>query len=186
MRNLILASALMLCMCFATNAQEISFGAKAGVNFASLNGDDLEDLDSRTNFHLGAVVEFSLSEQFSIQPEVMYSGQGAKIKEGGEEATLQFDYINIPILAKYYVTEGLSLELGPQIGLNINSKLEFDGDTEEIEDTESLDLAGAFGLGYKLDQGLFFQARYNLGFTDISKDEDVKNGVFQLSVGYSF
>ncbi|APG59382.1 porin family protein [Christiangramia salexigens] len=187
MRKLAMALVIFCAATMYVHAQgNTSFGIKAGVNFASLNGDDLDDLDGRTNFHLGALAEFGLSETFSIQPEVMYSGQGAKLKESGEELTIQFDYINVPVLAKFYATEGLSLEVGPQFGFNINSKMEFDGDTEEIEDSEGFDLSGAFGVGYQLDQGIFFQARYNLGLTDVITDEDVKNGVFQFSAGFRF
>ncbi len=169
------------------NAQDINFGLKAGINLASLNGDDVEDLDMVTGVHLGAVAEFGLTEKFSIQPEVIYSTQGASY----DKETLKLDYINVPVLAKYYAFEGFSIEAGPQLGFNINSEYEYDGETEDVEEVKTIDLAAALGVGYKLPMGVFFQARYNLGLSDAFEEVegikiDAKNNVFQFSVGYMF
>ena len=55
---------------------------------------------------------------------------------------------------------------------------------------KTFDFGVNFGLGYKLDNGLNFGARYNLGLTDINNLDNpsskYKNGVFQISVGYFF
>ena len=190
MKKLLLSS-VMVAIGFTVSAQT-SFGAKVGLNIASLSGDDVSDLDSRASLHIGGVAEFEISEKFSFQPELLYSAQGAKISEDGFDATFKLDYINIPLIAKYYVTDGLSIEAGPQVGFLLSSKLkvEFDGEseTEDIEDMSSIDFGLSFGLGYKLESGINFGARYNLGLSNISEedDSDVKNGVFQISVGYFF
>lgn len=164
---------------FSTTAltAQTTFGAKAGVNFASLTGDDVEDLESLTSFHLGLIAEFMVSENFAIQPEVLYSAQGAK--EG--DLKLNLDYLSIPVMLKYYVSNGLSIEAGPQVGFNVKSEME----GEDIEDIKT-DIGAGLGLGYTLAQGLFFQARYNFGFSDIHDDIAAKNSVMQLSVGYRF
>lgn len=185
MKKLILTGAFVVIGLFSMQAQEAGF--KAGVNFASLAGDDTEGLDGRTSFHVGFTVDFEISDQFSLQPELIYSNQGATFDAGGsEDVTIRLGYINVPILASYAVIPGLSLQAGPQVGFNISSDVEFDGETEDIEDLETVDLALALGAQYELDQGLFFQARYNLGLSDIEEDIDQKNGVFALSVGYKF
>ena len=108
----------MAIMSFSSmNAQEVNFGIKAGLNLAGLNGsEDLDDYDLRTSFHVGAVAEIGISEKFSFQPELLYSSQGAKAEESGFKATIKLDYLNLPLIAKYYVAEGFSVEAGPQIG----------------------------------------------------------------------
>lgn len=166
------------------SAQQFEFGAKAGVNFASLNGDDIEGLDGRTGFHLGLVAELPVSEKFSVQPEVLYSALGATASEG--DGTIKFDYISLPVMAKYYVVDGLSLEAGPQIAINVVAEAEMDGESEEIEDVETLEFAAGFGAGYQLPMGLFFQARYVLGINEAWEFPGLKNNVFQLSAGYKF
>ena len=94
-------------------------------------------------------------------------------------------------MAKYYVTEGLSLEAGPQIGFLIKAEAGTDDVSVDVKDDfKSIDFGFNFGTGYKLESGLNFAARYNLGLSDISDDNEsnikVKNSVFQLSVGYTF
>lgn len=193
------------------SAQQVNFGAKAGVNFASIGGDEIEEIeeiggmDGKTGFHLGFIAEFPLGESFAFQPEVLYSSQGAKT-EGNFEGVdftykLNLDYINVPLLVKYYFTPNLNLHAGPQLGFLVKAEEEyeasFDGESESEtvdikDDTKGLDFALAAGLGYKLDMGLFFDARYNLGLSNIwdLEDEDgdfsQKNNVFQLSVGFMF
>ncbi|WP_340066707.1 porin family protein [Ascidiimonas aurantiaca] len=162
---------------FTSQAQDISLGAKAGVNFASLNGDDSDGFDGRTNFHLGAILEVKFSEKFAFQPELLYSAQGASVSD----IDIKLDYINLPLMLKFFVAEGLSLEAGPQIGFVINDEL-----VGEDIDAESIDFGANFGLGYRLDNGFYFQGRYNLGLTDTFDGGDLQNGVFQLSVGYFF
>ena len=175
---------------FNVNAQGVSFGAKAGVNFASLTGDDVDDLDGRTSFHIGAVAEISISEKFSVQPELIYSAQGAKESFEGEDFELNVDYLNIPVLAKYYVAKGFSLEAGPQVGLLLSAKIKAGGEEEDFKDeVKGIDFGANLGLGYKLDNGLNFSAKYIVGLANISEDSDdsdVKNSVVQVSVGYSF
>ncbi len=100
-------------------------------------------------------------------------------------------------MAKYYIIEGFSLEAGPQVGLLLSAKEEYDwdGDTGEVDIKEHLkgiDFGVNFGLGYKLDNGVNFGARYNLGLSDANDnaeflgDSTYKNNVFQFSVGYFF
>lgn len=179
MKKLILLVAVAL-FAFNVNAQDVTFGAKAGVNFASLGGDDADGLDSRTSFHVGGVVNIGISEKFSVQPEVVYSSQGAS--EGDYD--LKMDYLNIPVLAQIEVADGFSVEVGPQIGILLSA----DADGEDVKEFfKSSDFSGAVGLNYALASGLNFGARYNLGLGNIlDGDGDLKNNVFQFSIGYRF
>jgi hypothetical protein len=165
------------------NAQKIKFGVKGGLNFANISGDNTKDIDLVTSFNFGVVSEIPISEKFSFQPELMYSGQGYSFNDN----TVALSYLNIPLMGKYYVTKGLSVEAGPQIGFLLGAKNE---KTDVKDSFNTFDFGVNFGLGYKLDNGLNFGARYNLGLTDINNVEGSsiknKNGVFQLSVGYFF
>src|SRR5690606_9650619 len=178
---------------FSTSAlaqQEVKFGPKAGVNFANLSGAD--DSEMKTGFHVGAVAEIKFNDKFSIQPEVVYSTQGAKISQtlpiiGEVESTIKNDYINVPIMAKYYFIEGFSVELGPQIGFLMKSEAESGDKTTDTKDAyKSIDFGLGVGLAYDMPMGLFVGARYNLGLSDIRENTNVgdttKNGVIQVSV----
>ncbi|MXN90515.1 outer membrane beta-barrel protein [Flavobacterium sp. Sd200] len=168
---------------YKVNAQEIKFGAKGGLNFASVSGDNTEGIDVVTSFNFGIVSEIPISEKFSFQPELMYSGQGYSYNDD----TIALSYLNVPLMGKYYLIKGLSVEAGPQIGFLFSAK----NDKTDVKDSyNTFDFGVNFGLGYKFNSGLNFAARYNLGLTDINNLENSpsknKNSVFQLSVGYFF
>lgn len=165
------------------NAQKIKLGVKGGINLASVSGDNTKDIGSVTAFNFGVLSEVPISEKFSFQPELMYSGQGYSFNDN----TIALNYLNIPLMGKYYVTKGLSVEAGPQIGFLLAAKNE---KTDVKDSFKTVDFGVNLGLGYKLENGLNFGVRYNLGLTDINNvansSNKNKNGVFQLSVGYFF
>ncbi len=207
MKKLFFIAAITVMAVSATQAQEVRLGAKAGVNFSTLSGDDLGDIKSRTGFHIGGLVEIPISEKFWVQPEVLYSAQGAKYKDSGSEMgvdysydiTTKLDYIQVPIMAKYYVVEGLALEAGPQISFLASKKGTVEGSVggvevsteEDLDNVSGIDFGVGFGASYRLPMGVFFGARYNLGLSnvndgDFADDQKIHNNVFQLSAGYSF
>lgn len=174
--------------------QQVKFGPKAGVNLATLSGND--DSEMKIGFHVGAVAEIKFNDKFSLQPEVLYSAQGAQSKENTDIKTNN-DYINIPIMAKYYFVEGFSLELGPQVGFLMKSEVKGENASMDTKDFyKSVDFGVGVGLAYDLPQGFFVNARYNLGLSKINEDfdagpitietEDIKNNVIQIGIGYKF
>jgi opacity protein-like surface antigen len=199
MKKIILSAAMLFAVGFAAKAQDIKYGVKAGVNFATLTGDIPDDAKMRTGFHAGVVAEFKLTEQFSIQPELLYSQQGMKYDATDPDSginlktTWKFDYLTLPIAAKYYIIEGLSVEAGPQIGYRLGAKIKAEADGYNSQDfdfkdeTKAIEFGIIGGVAYDLPMGVFFQARYNVGLSKVNDDDDsVKNGVLQLSVGYKF
>jgi len=191
MKKIILFTALAMFAFTTVSAQGINVGAKAGLNLASVNGDDTDDVDGRTAFHVGGVVNIEISELFAVQPEIVYSAQGFTQTVdlgdlGSFESTARLDYINIPVLADITLIEGLSLQGGPQFGINVTSEVEVNGETGELDGIESLDIAAAIGAQYELPMGLFFQLRYVTGLTEIAEGGNVKNTNLSVSAGWFF
>ena len=195
MKKVLIISALALLGLTTVNAQGVIFGAKAGVNFATINSDEFDSFDGRTAFHVGVVSEIPIGEMFSFQPELLYSAQGSDYSDPGFNGTVKLDYLNLPLMAKYYVVENLSLEAGPQIAFLLSATDEGESDgfsyDEDIKDfIKGIDFGINFGVGYKLDSGLNFGARYNLGLSDVNDDYEeggtYKNGVFQVYLGFFF
>jgi hypothetical protein len=179
----------MALVAFNISAQNITYGAKTGLNFATMVGEDAEGLDGRTSFHLGFTAEIEISDTFSIQPELLYSSQGFKQDIDDESDTAKVDYINLPVMAKFYVGNGFSLEAGPQIGFLVSAE----SDGEDVKEfLESTDFALNLGAGYKINSKMNIGLRYSMGLTDAVKDDeegddyDFKHSVFLLSFGYSF
>lgn len=180
-----------------SNAQVLQFGVKGGVNFANLNGGTGGidyDFKNKTGFYAGALAEIKILPNFSLQPEALFSSQGAASDVDGID-DFNLDYISVPVLAKFYlITDRLSIEAGPQFSFLINDsdavfqEVIVGDDTQRVEGKkpESFDFAIAGGASLKIAGGLFAQARYTIGLTEISKNAEAKNAVFQLGLGYMF
>lgn len=202
MKKLFIAAIVFVTGSSAMMAQSsLAFGVKGGVNFSNFTGDGSDGFDddsARTSFNLGAVLEIPVSEKFAVQPEVVYSGQGFDLvqRDNEQDTEFQLNYINVPVLAKLYLVQGLYVEAGPQIGFLVDSKIDGPNGSIDIDEDNfnDIDFAGAVGVGYKFDGGLFLNARYTQGFSDVYDNGnnvdtdflDAKNGVFSASLGFSF
>jgi hypothetical protein len=181
MKKVLLSAVAILAFGFA-NAQDdakstssdMKFGVKAGYSSTNFTG-DADGGDARGGFYIGGLVDFTVSEKFHVQPELMYSTEGA------DEAGV--DYLRLPIMAKYYVAEGFSLQAGPEVAFKIAAEDDF-----VDEAVKSIDFGLGFGAGYELASGLMFDARYNLGLSNISDIDgfDFGNAGFQIGLGYRF
>src|SRR5690606_27785651 len=153
---------------FTAVQSQVRFGAKAGVNFASVNGDDFDDVDGVTGFQVGAVAKIGITELLAIQPELLFSAQGYSVDGLGDDFSVRLGYINLPVMADFTIVEGLCLQGGPQFGFNVVSGYKFDDeDWEDEEGINTLDLGVGIGAQYILPINLFFQARYVIGFSNV-------------------
>lgn len=184
MKKSILVAIMLFSITTVLQAQSIRFGIKGGANFANQNGDAppaFENKESITSYHAGLVAEIKLFDSFAIQPELLYSTQGASYKNVGEEFKNELGYLSIPVLAKIYLGKSLSLELGPQASFLLNERKNVD-----FGDSKTFEFGVVGGLGLNITKNLFIQARYGLGLTEASKEADIKNSTIQLSAGIMF
>ncbi len=173
--------------CTIVSAQKFELGPKAGINISNFSKSNAGS-STLVGLHLGGFMAFKLGDNFAIQPEVLFSTQGAKY-DSINFKELKANYLNIPVLAQLRMPGGLYLETGPQVGILVSKKVP----NQTIEDTyENLDWSWAFGLGLRSKMGLGFSARYNLGLTKIRKDigvnsfeKDAKNSVFQVGLFFN-
>lgn len=175
MKKILLSAVAVMAFGVAAQAQseDMKFGVKAGLNLTNFTGD--ADTDGATSFYVGGLVDLPVSGNFHVQPELLYS------MEGADKASLS--YLRIPIMAKYYVMEGLSLQAGPEVAFKVAAE-----DDAMDETTKSLDFGIGAGVGYELPMGLMFDVRYNLGMSNVSDVDgvDMKNTGIQLGLGYRF
>ena len=164
---------------------------KVGLNIANMT--DSDGADPRIGLVAGAELEYQVSDWFSLAGGAVYSMQGAKASESGFSGTLKLDYINIPIVANFYVAKGLALKFGLQPGFNVSSKLSASGGGVSAStslsnlgiDIKSFDLSIPVGASYEFNN-IVIDARYNVGSTKLVDGEDSRNSVFQFTIGYKF
>lgn len=91
------------------------------------------------------------------------------------------------------------ISAGPYLGYNISGKIKDSGPNGESErdvnfsgndkNMNRLDAGLNFGLGYKLSNGILFQAGYGLGLSDLNASKNSKsfsNRTINFGVGFQF
>jgi hypothetical protein len=178
------------------------FGIKGGVNLTNLFVDEVNDEHVRVGLNGGVYAKLPVTRGFSIQPELIYSGKGAKLEydnllQGQGEYRFNLHYVELPVLAMINVAPNFNIHAGPYVsylaGANI-SELK-DGSVNNIKDLKADDfnrfdygLAGGVGLDI---ENFTIGARYNYGLHEIGKSgslsgqltKNSKNSAFQLYIG---
>jgi hypothetical protein len=187
MKKVFLNLVILIISAFSVHAQSAQFGVKGGVNLATFSGKDADGATTLVGFHGGGLVSIPVSDNFHIQPEILYSTQGAKDPSASGEIDLS--YITIPVLAKYTIFPGFSVEAGPQAGFLLSATAKAMGFSADIKSQiQSFDFSAVLGASYITSANVGFDARYNLGITSVAKDNSSKlyNDVIQLGVYYMF
>ena len=183
---------LILCLAIAGFSSaamaQVSFGLKAGANISTLRGDDIDGIKSLVGANGGLFASIFMSDLLSLQPEVLYSMEGAK--EDGGDGKIKLGYINVPIMLRIKSPQGFYGEFGPQIGILASAKEESGGSSSNIKDElKTTNISVALGAGYDFSPAVGVNARYSLGMGTILKDSndgDIKTGNFSIGLHYRF
>lgn len=196
--------AMCCLLCLSVGAQGVQFCVRGGVNASSESphvypSATFGHLTYTRGFNVGGAVDIPLSDRWSLETDVLYSRQGYQdvisIADLGEEysATYKVEshYVNVPVTAKFYLTNNFYLECGPQVGVLLDKHDNFDEfdieDSFRSTDTKPVDVGVLGGIGCWLTEHAFISGRYIQGLTDSSNlYKGGKSRVFQLSLGYMF
>ena len=160
---------------------------------------------------IGLEVEYQASKLLGISAGLTHTWQGTTWDDFTDtdnikykEPSIDLEYINVPVIANFYVVRGLALKAGFQIGylvdadiylrtessldgrdLTITTKLDMEKDCNKV------DLSIPVGISYETTKHWVWGATYNIGLSKVNKEsvsgeKDCKNGVFMLSFGYKF
>ena len=187
--------AAMMVAVVSANAQEAGqmfIKPMVGATMAKLTKVD----DSKMKFGLvgGGEFGYCFSNRFAATGGLLVAMQGTKVKdtEYYKDASTSLTYLNVPLLANFYVIPGLALKAGFQPGFLLSAKMKgkenVGGSWIEYENTgtdgmKKLDLSIPLGISYEIAD-FVIDARYNLGLTKVQDDVDCKNSVFMLTIGY--
>ena len=195
-----LIAAALVCAGSATAANP-TFGIKAGFDMTNFWGGDMPH-GMKPGYQAGVFLEYRFANApIAIAPEIVFAAQGGKFNVGEEtgldfaknaDVTYNTNYINIPVMLKFYATPSFSIDFGPQLGINVYSKATATaGDASVTADfsdgTNSVDFALGLGGTYNITSNAFLQARYTMGMTHVFKQGiDANNGNIQIAFGYRF
>ncbi len=190
-------SLLMICLTFSVQSQiSVKFGVKGGLNVSKIVGSATSlgmvspDSKELTSGHFGLMARVKVLGLLAVQPEVLYSMQGTTYE--GKIGPLQFshdlktNYVQVPVMVKFYPLFGFNIQAGPQFGYLVSAKM----DDEDIKDQLNKN-AFAFNVGAGLDLpfGLGVDARYSIGLSDVFKEGAIgtnRANVFTVAASYCF
>ena len=190
--------AAMMVATLSANAQnevgQVTLQPKVGMNIANLTGSGNK---AKVGLVAGVEAEYGVAENFGITAGVLYSMEGSKSeKYNGKSVKFNTDYINVPIMAQYYVIPGLAVKAGAQFGFNVRKKFSYDGNSIDANEffndldldtkVQTFNFSIPVGVSYEY-QSFVLDARYNIGMTKTLKNVDKnKTSLFSITLGYKF
>jgi len=174
-------------------AQNFSVGPIIGLNYSNLRG-DVENNSGKMGFAGGIFANYSITDQFGLTGQVLYSQQGAKFEASGVENAFKLSYVQVPILGAYYFGKEKfrpKVLLGPQFGFLLSATDKDGNDLDpngDFLETTDFGVTGGLGFNYNLAPKIWLNAdvRYNLGLTDLSKSTtSIQNSNLAIMVGVS-
>lgn len=154
-----------------------AFGVKGGFNFSNLTGEDSDNYNVYTSFHVGILYDIKIVDILDFQPELLYSVQGAKRKND----EIKLNYFTVPAVLKLKLTKGFNIQAGPQFAMLLS-----ESDNFEPFKSKTFDFGLTGGVEFFVTDGLFVQARYYYGTQEVSGTTNLNNRVVQASLGYIF
>ncbi len=204
MRKLIICISLIGAM-QGIHGQDVIFGVKGGLNYASLI-DNLEPdfgFEYKFGFQIGGFSKINVAEGLFIQPELLYSLQGVKYTIEFNSVQLPQDpvfgssavdvkvnesTIILPILLQYYLGERFSVEAGPQLDYLFSYTTKAEGFDSRTESESDVHFGLSFGIGFDFNDSMGIGLDYNYGFNRADSDFPSKiwKSIFRLNFEYRF
>jgi opacity protein-like surface antigen len=171
MKKLIAAIALSVIAFVNANAQTVVF--KVGYTHSDIlvSPEPANIFTPKETFHAGiAIKDLKITDKIGFQPELLYSMQGFHVASVGN---VGIHYLSVPLLVTFPVTEGLELQVGPQVSYMVNSRVGVVNDLFSVTYNglfHNLDAGAVAGVEYKVSDNVSLGGRYYLGMTDVNKD----------------
>jgi len=193
--------------------RKVQFGLGLGLNSSSISADFNEFFlftsSAKVGLNFGTYLKIRPAKIFAVQFGIQLTTKGMS---GDEDPSLDFDikinmyYLEVPVMFKFYVYEGLNIEFGPTLGILASSSFYIDDEAlEDDEFTEGfmpLDVSLGLGINYEFRFGLAVGLHYDLGLFNINdefldnwdwdgfyygrNDMPMKNRTLRLNVFYYF
>lgn len=207
----------------ASSTSGVRFGFRGGLNVADLQGDAVQSFTTlagyapdgaiskqlRPGFYAGLYATLPIGPGFAIEPGITYAEKGAVLRgvlpfpaldflNANVTGTARLAYVDVPVLAKVYLTPGFYLYAGPQASFLVSGKARVDAsvlgfsaykqDFDVADQLRKVDFAAVAGLGYQFDNGFGLSAGYDYGLTSLDANNrfSAYNRVAKVGLNYSF
>jgi hypothetical protein len=196
MKKLFMMAVAAMLATVSVNAQQMFIKPMVGGTLATITGDNTDDAKMKIGLVGGAEFGYQVADPFAVTVGALFSMQGAKADDTNfiKDASTTLTYLNIPVMANYYIIPGLAIKAGVQPGFMLSAKSKgeervgsnwVEYDESGTDGYKKFDLSIPLGLSYEISD-FVIDARYNLGLTNINDNDRYKNknSVIMLTVGY--
>ncbi len=187
--------------------QRWSIGPRVGANISNLMG-DFPNNKWLPGWSVGGFIMYSDINHFGISGDILFSQKGAKFENvssptGRATYTQRINYLEIPVLARYFLTLSGNFRpnffIGPSVAFRLNAKSKnYSVNNSELPDQDisyvfrpaDLGLVGGIALNFEVAKGkrVLLDARYTYGLVDIATAAPgtVRNSAITLNLSYGF
>jgi hypothetical protein len=176
---------------------QLQIGGIVGIGGATQSTiGNIYENDLAYSFNAGLIIRRPISNAFAIKTNLLYSSKGRTFNVLQSEEFVnrrdRFSYLELPVKMEYSIpinNNRLFVGMGPYAGILLDSNMEIDGISTNINDeTKTYDFGMAFELGYCktiLNGELQISFGYDMGFTKIADyDRNLRNKNLVLNIGF--
>ena len=182
--------AVMAVMCLTANAQKMRHNAgkitiqpMVGFSVGTFRGEyssaTISGNKARVGLAIGAEAEYyTTTDWLSLSAGVKYEQLGWEWKDA---STVKLDYIDIPLMANFYVAKGFALKIGLQPGFLVNDNAN--------GECKSFNFSIPVGLSYEFKNGITLDLRGAASMTRVDDSDDDNKWYTDggmLTIGYKF
>ena len=203
MKNNFVLGGIVILLTLVLLKDSFAFGIKAGLNLGNLYGEDADNFENKFGPLFGVSIKYEFDNDWTIQPELLYTSKGGKFDDGDYEMTWSFAYIEIPVLSKYkfinnYGENDFNVYFGPSGAFRLSSRsknIEQNGvvmPSENLDYISDMDICLIIGIDYFYNFEKFafiWDVRYTGGLTSVDNSpegRDMKTGTITLAAGLVF
>lgn len=176
-------------------------GVKAGATYATFKGNDAGNYEYRLGYTAGVMLQQHITDLVGVQVEALYTSKGGKLesKVGSNEINdiYRLNYVDVPVML-HISAGGMFIDLGPQVSFIAKAKQIRETNTSSTTTTVETDITDnpypvdfsyVAGLGFRADNGIGIELRYNGGLKKIDDEgplvgKERRNSSFSLMLSY--
>ena len=160
---------------------------KVGLTIGSFSGEYITvggkvENKKRVGFTAGLEGEIYATNWLGIALGLNYAQQGWKFGD----VKCKYDYLNVPLVADFYVARGLALKTGVQLGFLMKAKWD---DLNVKDDCNKTNFSIPIGISYEFSN-VVLDLRYNVALSKVNKNATdnykYRSDLVQFTIGYKF
>jgi len=172
-----------------TYTSEAEFGVKGGFNMSNMYTENADDENIIYGFNVGVYGSFPITEHIAIQPELYFTTKGSELEYNNEFVTgaakFRLDYIQLPIMVKFNLTDNFNIHAGPYGAYLVGAKLKSENDQDifefeedlDTDDFEKFEFGVSLGIGFDFDP-VSIGLRYDYGLTTVGKEQNFMGSTY--------